>query len=214
MSMLAALMGAHWIVEQPVGSGLCNIPEFDLLLNATGVDKPVVTWLGAFGSGSPKPLWLWGTAAWLPQLRRQKPASIPDHLRIDSASSPYAICLSFTDLLQSRSKLNLSFRVLHFGLHSVLALQPHLLLQANGRGGQVEQSGQCNKGSTISSIGRYAASVMSIAHTHDSTHVATFVGALLAFCQHLATQETFGEAARAQDLGYPEQLGHQWPVSG
>lgn len=76
------LLGLHLHHEQPKGSMLVDLPEFDRMFTTTfGANARTITWLGAFGGTCPKPIWLMGTGAWKVALRRRKPI-LRDGVRI------------------------------------------------------------------------------------------------------------------------------------
>jgi len=58
----------QFIVENPLNSWLFLFPSIASALALTGAQR-VVVHMGDFGGDSDKPLELWGTAPWLPQLQ-------------------------------------------------------------------------------------------------------------------------------------------------
>jgi hypothetical protein len=77
---LAQLIGVTYTIEQPVGSYMPRLNEMRLLFLLSALTAyRTVTWLGAFSSEAPKPIWLLGNAPWAPQLRRHRPKLNAQH---------------------------------------------------------------------------------------------------------------------------------------
>ncbi len=62
---LATALGIFWLVEQPLSSLLCNLPEFMRLKMYRAF-----LWMRAYGGSCPKGTVIWGNAPWLHKLRR------------------------------------------------------------------------------------------------------------------------------------------------
>ena len=67
------------VLENPKGSRLFQFPPIQAALEAINA-RAVHTHLGSFGMAIPKPITLWGTASFLPSLRRDLPRLTGQHL--------------------------------------------------------------------------------------------------------------------------------------
>jgi hypothetical protein len=78
---LSCLQDGHPALEQPANSVLPKAEPLASVLSFTGANK-TMTWLGAFGGSSPKPLQIWHIAKEYSELRRPRPDSneTPDKL--------------------------------------------------------------------------------------------------------------------------------------
>ena len=72
MCVLAVLLKAYFIVEQPLSSIMAQHKLMAELLTHTGATNTTV-WMGAWGGETPKPLRLWSTAPWISKLCTRKP---------------------------------------------------------------------------------------------------------------------------------------------
>ncbi len=72
MCLLTSIIGGRWCVEQPISSLLWSFPPFARLLSFARANR-TVTYLGAFGAASQKPVTLMHTSDWVHLLRRPKP---------------------------------------------------------------------------------------------------------------------------------------------
>ena len=91
LAWLAFCLGLHVVIEQPMSSSLFSYEPMMALVSKTCMQRVAVQ-LGGFGAASLKPLQLFGTVPWLPQLaqaskQRQKSAKPGEKLtytRIDN----------------------------------------------------------------------------------------------------------------------------------
>jgi len=91
LAWLAFCLGLHVVIEQPLSSILFDYAPMQALIAKTRMQRATVQ-LGGFGAASMKPLQLWGTVPWLPQLaqaskQRQKSAKPGEkltHTRTDN----------------------------------------------------------------------------------------------------------------------------------
>ena len=82
LAWLAFCLGLHVVIEQPLSSILFDYAPMQAFISKTSMQRVTVQ-LGGFGAASMKPLQLWGTVPWLPQLaqaskQRQKSAKRGD----------------------------------------------------------------------------------------------------------------------------------------
>lgn len=71
--MVAHLLKIDYVIEQPTSSLMPSVPFLNTVFEVTAAVH-VVTWLGAFGAPSPKPLALRGSPAWLGAVIRRRPS--------------------------------------------------------------------------------------------------------------------------------------------
>ena len=74
MMSVACMRGIYVKLEQPRASMLMDTPQFQFAASLTGA-RPVVTFLGAFGSPSPKPVQIWTNGQSSDVFKRSKKAS-------------------------------------------------------------------------------------------------------------------------------------------
>lgn len=85
MTITALLMLVSFLVEnlavleQSAGSTMPKTPPLNVVLKFANA-KRVVTWHGAFGAPTAKPLQIWSNSAIIEKLRREKPVGISGHL--------------------------------------------------------------------------------------------------------------------------------------
>lgn len=71
-ALLGFSLGVDYVIETPMSSLLCFLPEFLRFTEVTSSIR-ITTWLGNFGALSQKGLKLWSSAAWATQLRSKRP---------------------------------------------------------------------------------------------------------------------------------------------
>jgi hypothetical protein len=95
MTITALLMLVSFLVEnvavleQSAGSTMPKTPPLNVVLRFASA-KRVVTWHGAFGAATAKPLQIWSNNAIIEKLRRKKPVGISGHLCSNGGDSGYS----------------------------------------------------------------------------------------------------------------------------